>query len=112
MESYGADDFRAKHPLGCEGLGVTTLQVKTAESRAERAGACRGANQAGSTLPRQLKALVSLKVTFTFERTIVTSIPLSQNRPPIFRFLLARKGTGHVPKLDLGLSLWEIEFKY
>lgn len=46
MESYGANDFRAKHPLGCEELGVTTLRVRTAEQRAQKAGASRGANQA------------------------------------------------------------------
>lgn len=56
MENYRADDFRAKHPLGCEGFGVTTLWVRAAESRAERTGASRGANQArqpeGTILPK------------------------------------------------------------
>lgn len=41
------------------------------------------------TRPGSLKALFFLKVTSTFERTIVTSIPLSQNRTSIFRRLLA-----------------------
>lgn len=89
MENYRADDFRAKHPLGCEGFGVTTLRVRAAESRAERTGASRGANQARQPTTRHLKALFFLKVTSTFERTIVTSIPLSQNRTSIFRRLLA-----------------------
>lgn len=45
MGSYGDDDFRAKHPLGCEALGVTTPQAGAAESREGAGGEGRGGRE-------------------------------------------------------------------